>query len=100
MVPGDYREVISLKNKKTKTKFKFKYLFFILYRQLQWDWTAAGKEVVQPCPIGATGHARWTCALVIKEEEERRAAEWATERPDMSDCKLVSHTYMEGGEII
>ncbi len=55
---------------------------------------------MQPCPIGATGHARWTCALVIKEEEERRAAEWATERPDMSDCKLVSHTYMEGGEII
>ncbi len=61
-------------------------------RQLQWDWTAAGNEVVQPCPIGATGHARWSCHL--DHSNEGHHAAWA-DRPDMSNCKLVAMTNLE-----
>ena len=58
-------------------------------RQLQWDWTEVGREAVQPCPIGATGHARWACVA------SSSASHWATPSPDMSNCKSVAMTNLE-----
>jgi hypothetical protein len=55
-------------------------------RQLQWDRTPRGKEAVQPCPIGATGHAKWSC---------RDDGRWATPTPDMSHCKSVAMANLE-----
>ena len=51
-------------------------------RQLQWDWTPAGQPAIQPCPIGATGLAKWDCL-----ENEDGNAHWAGPQPDMSGCK-------------
>ena len=55
-------------------------------RQLQWDRTQRGKEAVQPCPIGATGHAKWGC---------QEDGNWATPTPDMSHCKSVAMANLE-----
>ena len=65
-------------------------------RKLQWDWTPAGKEVVQPCPIGATGHARWACLLVESADEDGDiSSRWADPQPDMSNCKSVAMSNLE-----
>eukprot|EP00095_Tigriopus_kingsejongensis_P000874 maker-scaffold389_size186684-snap-gene-0.27 protein:Tk00874 transcript:maker-scaffold389_size186684-snap-gene-0.27-mRNA-1 annotation:"conserved hypothetical protein" len=68
-------------------------------RKLQWDGTQAGEEVVQPCPIGATGHARWTCVLVEIPREDHQTPQvlsrWASSQPDMSHCKSVAMTNLE-----
>lgn len=63
-------------------------------RQLQWDWTQAGKEVVQPCPIGATGIARWICGE--STDEQSAVASWALPQPDMSNCRSISMSNLEG----
>lgn len=44
---------------------------------------------MQRCPIGSTGHARWECAEVNGE------AVWATEQPDMSNCKSGAMSKLE-----
>ena len=60
-------------------------------RKLQWEWTRVGEESVQPCPIGATGHARWTCS--VKADHK---AVWTPEaRPDLTHCKSVAMTNLE-----
>ncbi|XP_059096378.1 latrophilin Cirl-like [Tigriopus californicus] len=67
-------------------------------RKLQWDWTQAGKEIVQPCPIGATGHARWSCLLVEihgRNETPEMTSTWAPPQPDMSNCKSMAMTKLE-----
>ena len=58
-------------------------------RQLQWDWTPAGQPAIQPCPIGATGLAKWACL-----EEVGKGAAWAPS-PDMSGCKSVAVDNLE-----
>lgn len=69
-------------------------------RQLQWDWTQAGKEVVQPCPIGATGIARWVCGETDDFESSGKqsaaVASWALPQPDMSNCRSISMSNLEG----
>ena len=50
----------------------------------------AGKEAVQPCPIGATGHARWACV-----HDELGDIRWGTEQPDMSHCKSMGMSSLE-----
>ena len=47
--------------------------------------------MIQPCPNGATGLARWQCAASSRHE----AATWASEQPDLSDCKSVPMTNLE-----
>lgn len=55
-------------------------------RQLQWDWTQAGQVALQPCPIGASGLARWYCG------SDRS---WQGSSPDMSDCKSIAMSNLE-----
>ena len=61
-------------------------------RQLQWNWTPAGQVALQPCPIGATGLARWYCA----EDDVTNGPQWQGLTPDMSDCKSVAMASLEG----
>ena len=51
-------------------------------RQLQWDWTPAGQESIQLCPIGAIGLAKWSCVSF-----DDSSAKWLGNQPDMSGCK-------------
>ena len=59
-------------------------------RQLQWNWTPAGQVALQPCPIGATGLARWYC-----QDRPGDQPAWQGQTPDMSDCKSVAMTNLE-----
>ena len=58
-------------------------------RQLQWDWTPAGQPAIQPCPIAATGLAKWTCV------DSPEGAHWLGTQPDMSGCKSVAVDNLE-----
>ena len=60
-------------------------------RNLYWKLTRGGQMMIQPCPNGATGLARWQCAASSRHE----AANWASEQPDLSDCKSVPMTNLE-----
>ena len=75
-------------------------------RNLHWKLTRGGQMMIQvmimmivmmmtmmiqPCPNGATGLARWQCAASSRHE----AALWASEQPDLSDCKSVPMTNLE-----
>ena len=55
-------------------------------RKLQWDWTPVGELAIQPCPIGATGLAKWNC---VDKEGRTTGADiqphWEGLQPDMSD---------------
>ena len=62
-------------------------------RQLQWNWTPAGQVALQPCPIGANGLARWYCA------DTPAGPVWQGTSPDMSDCKSLAITTLEGKKI-
>jgi len=66
-------------------------------RNLHWKFTKVGEMVIQPCPNGATGLARWRCSTESYEENPSQsvAVEWATVQPDMSDCKSVAMTNLE-----
>ena len=61
-------------------------------RNLGWRPTRGGQVMIQPCPNGATGLARWTCD---RGEDAASPAAWATAQPDMSDCKSVPMTNLE-----
>ena len=61
-------------------------------RNLGWRPTRGGQVMIQPCPNGATGLARWTCD---RGEDAASPATWATPQPDMSDCKSVPMTNLE-----
>ena len=61
-------------------------------RQLQWDWTAAGQPAIQPCPIGATGLAKWSC---LEETAAGGGTRWSGAQPDMSGCKSVAVDNLE-----
>ena len=61
-------------------------------RNLAWRPTRGGQVMIQPCPNGATGLARWTCD---RGEDAASPAAWATAQPDMSDCKSVPMTNLE-----
>ena len=60
-------------------------------RHLFWRVTRAGKMMIQPCPNGATGLARWQCG----QGNGHSTAAWSTAQPDMSDCKSVPMTNLE-----
>ena len=64
----------------------------ITERQLQWNWTPAGQRAIQPCPIGATGLARWYCA---ENPNDDYGGSWQGHTPDMSDCKSLAMTQLE-----
>ena len=72
-------------------------------RNLVWKYTRRGSEVVQPCPNGATGLARWRCQERDDVGEARatvvvvagQPARWSTAQPDMSDCKSAAITNLE-----
>lgn len=53
--------------------------------------TRAGQMVIQPCPNGATGLARWQCAA----GKDRSQADWVSPHPDLTDCKSVAMTNLE-----
>ena len=59
-------------------------------RGLYWNWTKSGDVVVQPCPGGATGYARWHCA-----DSADASASWFPSSPDLSECKSVWLTSLE-----
>lgn len=71
-------------------------------RNLYWKFTKNGQVVIQPCPNGATGLARWQCSSerssIISGSHgvlEVSVAKWGTDQPDMSDCKSVPMTNLE-----
>ncbi len=67
-------------------------------RQLQWNWTPAGQVALQPCPIGATGLARWYCMTLDESAQKSTSIDqpsWQGLTPDMSDCKSVAMTNLE-----
>ena len=66
-------------------------------RNLIWKYTKRGSMEVQPCPNGATGLARWSCARRPSGPLEMYggAAQWDTAQPDMSDCKSAAITNLE-----
>lgn len=57
-------------------------------RKLQWDRTPIGDLSIQPCPIGATGLAKWTCV-------DSEGPQWQGAQPDMGDCKSVAMSNLE-----
>ena len=67
-------------------------------RNLVWRYTKRGGNVVQPCPNGATGLARWFCTGTpdySKHASPGTPARWETAQPDMSDCKSAAITNLE-----
>ncbi len=60
-------------------------------RQLQWNWKPVGQVALQPCPLGATGLARWYCT----NEGPNGQPQWQGPSPDMSDCKSISMSKLE-----
>lgn len=59
-------------------------------RGLYWNWTKSGDHVVQPCPGGATGYARWFCSAGAAAR-----ATWYPSSPDLSECKSVWLTSLD-----
>ena len=59
-------------------------------RGLSWKVTRGGGMVIQPCPNGATGLARWQCVTT-----QSHLATWLAPQPDLSDCKSVPMTNLE-----
>lgn len=55
-------------------------------RNVQWPWTKPGETAILPCPLGASGLARWTC---------QDSGLWSENHPDMSDCKSEAATSLE-----
>ena len=72
-------------------------------RKLQWDWTSVGEIAIQPCPIGATGLAKWNCVDVADastdvsslDTSQNVHPQWYGAQPDMSDCKSVAMSNLE-----
>ena len=64
-------------------------------RNLVWKYTKRGSNVVQPCPNGATGLARWFCSGDPVFSKPGSPARWETTQPDMSDCKSAAITNLE-----
>ncbi len=60
-------------------------------RGLYWNWTKSGDPVVQPCPGGATGYAKWFCGLA----EPGQPAAWFPSSPDLSECRSVWLTSLD-----
>ncbi|XP_020707025.2 latrophilin Cirl isoform X2 [Athalia rosae] len=61
----------------------------VMTRNLFWNTTRAGDVVVQTCPGGATGLARWKCVL------RGDGADWFRGTPDLSECRSVWLTALE-----
>ena len=59
-------------------------------RELSWKVTRAGQMVIQPCPNGATGLARWQCVA-----HHHHHVSWLNNQPDLSDCRSVPMTNLE-----
>jgi len=78
------------------------YCHAVTARNLHWKFTRKGQVVIQPCPNGATGLARWSCSSQRssilsggRDIIEVDLAKWASDQPDMSDCKSVPMTNLE-----
>ena len=63
-------------------------------RNLFWKMTRGGQMLIQPCPNGATGLARWQC-VSAGARHVSHVSSWASDQPDMSDCKSVMMTNLE-----
>lgn len=50
-------------------------------RNLTWEWTKAGAVVVQKCPGGTFGEARWHCGT--------NPVRWVPDSPDLSECSSL-----------
>lgn len=68
-------------------------------RKLQWDWTQVGEMSIQPCPIGATGLAKWNCVDAGTGSglggSQSLQPQWSGSQPDMSDCRSVAMSNLE-----
>lgn len=65
-------------------------------RGLYWNWTKSGDHVVQPCPGGATGYARWFCSAPSPSlSVDGSRATWYPSSPDLSECKSVWLTSLD-----
>ncbi|XP_076334037.1 latrophilin Cirl-like [Tachypleus tridentatus] len=51
----------------------------VISRQLLWNRTREGQSLIQKCPDGATGYARWFCGTT--------QVQWTPDRPDLSGCR-------------
>ena len=63
-------------------------------RGLYWNWTRSGDSVVQPCPGGATGYAKWFCTPSATSSGAIIAT-WYPSSPDLSECKSVWLTSLD-----
>jgi len=63
-------------------------------RRLQWDKTQVGDLSIQPCPIGATGLAKWSCTE-SGASSNASGPQWQGSQPDMGDCKSVAMSNLE-----
>lgn len=53
-------------------------------RKLVWNATQLGDVVVQSCPDGANGLARWECMAGVSKKPT-----WQRDTPDLSECRSV-----------
>ncbi|KAG5891715.1 hypothetical protein JTB14_016098 [Gonioctena quinquepunctata] len=60
-------------------------------RSLFWDWTKVNTTVIQPCPGGTTGFAKWHCQALF----DLRNPVWFPKNPDLSECRSVWLTSLE-----
>ena len=61
-------------------------------RGLAWGLTRAGQMLIQPCPQGATGLARWLCRA---DTDRSQSPAWREPSPDLTDCKTVAMSNLE-----
>ena len=58
-------------------------------RGLYWNWTLAGHVAILPCPGGAKGFAKWSCAYY------EGIPMWTPLSPDMSECSSLWINHIE-----
>ncbi|KAK5639482.1 hypothetical protein RI129_011974 [Pyrocoelia pectoralis] len=87
--PFDYNPVSSNYPPNVKDVDNLNYCSPVMLRNIYWNWTRAGELIIQPCPGGTTGFARWRC---ISSESD---ATWSPQTPDLSECRSVWLTSLE-----
>ncbi|XP_031336260.1 latrophilin Cirl [Photinus pyralis] len=85
----DYNPISSNYPPQVKDVDSFNYCSPVTIRSIYWNWTRAGELIIQPCPGGTTGFARWRCA-----SSESDTA-WSPQTPDLSECRSVWLTSLE-----
>ncbi len=77
-LPVDDHEVLVLRGEEDEDKEG--YCHPETARNLFWDWTAPGKDSVQPCPPGTAGFASRRC---------QTDSNWSSQGPDLSKCQSL-----------